>query len=121
MKTRRQKSSKACSPKMSFLEVSCVPMLSRSQKFGQYPQTTWAHCAFATIRSSIALLVLVLLLQPSLTLAAAADQDTVLTDSRQRIEKLDYRVTGRLTKVEGDGKRTNYRLAAKARWLPDGL
>jgi hypothetical protein len=55
------------------------------------------------------------------TFAAAADQDAVLTGSRQRIEKLDYRVTGRLTKVEGDGKRTNYKLTAKARWFPDGL
>jgi Outer membrane lipoprotein-sorting protein len=72
---------------------------------------------------SIALLMLLLplLLHPSRTFAAASDQETVLTGSRQRIEKLDYRVTGRLTRVEGDGKRTNYKLAAKARWFPDGL
>jgi outer membrane lipoprotein-sorting protein len=75
--------------------------------------------------SSIVLLMLLLplplLLHPSRTFAAASDQETVLTGSRQRIEKLDYRVTGRLTRVEGDGKRTNYKLAAKARWFPDGL
>jgi hypothetical protein len=47
--------------------------------------------------------------------------ETVLTASRQRIEKLDYRVTGRLTRVEGSGKRTNYKLVAKAHWFPDGL
>src|SRR5580693_797487 len=73
--------------------------------------------------SSIVLLMLLLplLLHPSRTFAAASDQETVLTGSRQRIEKLDYRVTGRLTRVEGDGKRTNYKLAAKAHWFPDGL
>jgi len=45
----------------------------------------------------------------------------VLTGSRQRIEKLDYRVTGRLTRVEASGKRTSYKFAAKAHWFPDGL
>jgi hypothetical protein len=45
----------------------------------------------------------------------------VLTASRQRIEKLDYRSTGRLTRVEGNGKRTSYKFVGKARWFPDGL
>jgi hypothetical protein len=103
---------------MTFL--SRIAMHSRSRKLGRYPRP-WANCAFGTIQASIALLVLGLLLHPLRTFAAAADQDAVLTGSRQRIEKLDYRVTGRLTKVEGDGKRTNYKLTAKARWFPDGL
>ena len=68
-----------------------------------------------------ALLVLVVLAHPSRSFAAASDQETVVAGSKQRVEKLDYRVTGRITKVEGDGKRTNYKLAAKARWFPDGL
>jgi hypothetical protein len=34
---------------------------------------------------------------------------------------LDYRVSGRLTRVEGDGKRTSYKFVAKAHWFPDGL
>jgi len=58
---------------------------------------------------------------PTRAFAADSDLETVLTGSRQRIEKLDYRVTGRLTRVEGDGKRTSYKLAAKAHWFPDGL
>jgi len=45
----------------------------------------------------------------------------VLTGSRQRIEKLDYRATGRLTQVGADAKRTNYKFVAKAHWFPDGL
>src|SRR5580693_10165995 len=74
-----------------------------------------------TIRASVALLVLWLLVHPSPTFAANPDLETVLTGSRQRIEKLDYRVTGRLTRVEGDGKRTSYKFLAKAHWFPDGL
>jgi hypothetical protein len=61
------------------------------------------------------------LLHPSRAFAADADLDTVLTGSRQRIEKLDYHVTGRITKVEDSGKRTSYKFAAKAHWFPDGL
>lgn len=100
-------------------------MLSRSRKFGPYPENSWANWAVGTIQSSIALLVLVSLVHPSRVIAAhpAAnpDLDTVLTSSRQRIEKLDYRMNGRLTRIEGDGKRTNYKFVAKAHWFPDGL
>jgi len=96
-------------------------MLSRSRKSSRYPEARWANCAFGTIQVSIALLVLVSLMHPSLAFAANPDLETVLTASRQRIEKLDYRVTGRLTRVEGDGKRTSYKFAAKAHWFPDGL
>jgi Outer membrane lipoprotein-sorting protein len=78
-------------------------------------------CARGTIQVSIALLVLFSLMHPSRAFAANPDLDTVLTGSRQRIEKLDYRVTGRLTRVEESGKRTNYKFAAKAHWFPDGL
>jgi len=69
----------------------------------------------------IALLVLSSLLHPSRAFAANPDLETVLTGSRQRIEKLDYRATGRLTRVEADGKRTSYKFVAKAHWFPDGL
>jgi hypothetical protein len=74
-----------------------------------------------TPQSLIPLLVLVSLLHPSRAFAANPDLATVLTGSQQRLEKLDYRVTGRLTRVEGNGKRTNYKLTAKAHWFPDGL
>jgi hypothetical protein len=74
-----------------------------------------------TIRASVALLVLWLLVHPLPTFAANPDLETVLTGSRQRIEKLDYRVSGRLTRVEADGKHTSYKFVAKAHWFPDGL
>jgi hypothetical protein len=67
------------------------------------------------------LLVLLSLVHPSRAFAANPDLETVLIGSRQRIEKLDYRVTGRLTRLEGDGKRTSYKFIAKAHWFPDGL
>ena len=98
-----------------------VVMLSRSRKFGRYPEARWANSACGTIQASIALLVLLSLVHPSRVFAANPDLETVLTASRQRIEKLDYRVTGRLTRVEGNGKRTSYKFVAKAHWFPDGL
>jgi Outer membrane lipoprotein-sorting protein len=104
---------------MTFLRR--VVMLSRSRKFGRFPEARWANCAFRTIQASIVLLVLLSLVHPSRSFAANPDLETVLTGSRQRIEKLDYRVTGRLTRVEGNGKRASYKFVAKAHWFPDGL
>ncbi len=104
---------------MTFLHR--VIMLSRSRKFGRYQEATRANCVFGTIQASIVLLVLLSLVHPPRAFAANPDQDTALTGSRQRIEKLDYRMTGRLTRVEGNGKRTNYKFVAKAHWFPDGL
>ncbi|MFZ0138805.1 MAG: outer membrane lipoprotein-sorting protein [Candidatus Sulfotelmatobacter sp.] len=104
---------------MNFLRR--VVMLSRSRKFGRYREARWANRAFGAIQAAIALLVLLSLVHPSRTFAANPDLETVLTASRQRIEKLDYRVTGRLTQVEGDGKHTSYKFVAKAHWFPDGL
>jgi hypothetical protein len=67
------------------------------------------------------LFVVLSLAHPLRAFAANADLETVLTASRQRIEKLDYRTTGRITRLEGNGKRTSYKFAGKARWFPDGL
>ena len=73
------------------------------------------------MQTAISLLVLWLLVHPLQVFAVNPDLDTALTGSRQRIEKLDYRLNGRLTRVEADGKRTNYKFVAKAHWFPDGL
>ena len=104
---------------MAFLRR--VVMLSRSHKYGRYQEPKWAGCAFGTMRVSTALLVLLSLVHPSRAAAVNPDLETVLTGSRQRIEKLDYRVTGRLTRVEANGKRASYKFVAKAHWFPDGL
>lgn len=96
-------------------------MLANNCKFGGDFNARWANCMFRTIRAAIVLLVLWSLLHPPRVFAANPDLDTALTGSRQRIEKLDYRLNGRLTRVEADGKRTNYKFAAKAHWFPDGL
>jgi Outer membrane lipoprotein-sorting protein len=98
-----------------------VVMLSHSHNFGRYPEARRANRAFGTIQASIALLVLLSLVHSPRAFAANPDLETVLTGSRERIEKLDYRMTGRLTRVEGDGKRTTYKFVAKAHWFPDGL
>src|SRR5580700_6521566 len=104
---------------MTFLRS--VVMLSRNRTFGRYPEARRANCAFGTIQASIVLLTLLSLVHPSQAFEANPDLETVLAGSRQRIEKLDYRLTGRLTRVEGNGKRTSYKFAAKAHWFPDGL
>ena len=80
-----------------------------------------ARCIFWTMQTFIALLVLLLLVHPSRAFAANPELETVLTGTRQRIEKLDYRVAGHLTRVEADGKRTSYKFIGKAHWFPDGL
>jgi Outer membrane lipoprotein-sorting protein len=104
---------------MNFLRRVDIP--SRSHKSGRHPEARLASCAFWTIPVSIALLLLLSQVHPSGAIAANPDQDTALTGSRLRIEKLDYRMSGRLTRVEGGGKRTNYKFVAKGHWFPDGL
>lgn len=104
---------------MNFLRR--VVMLSRTRKLGRHSKAKWANCAFGTILASIALLALLSQVQPPRAFAASPDQDTALAGSLQRIEKLDYRMTGRLTRLEGNGKRTTYKFAAKGHWFPDGL
>lgn len=104
---------------MTFLRR--IVTLSRSRNFDRYLQAKRAPRAFGTTQACVALLALLSLVHPSRAFAASPDLETVLTGSRKRIEKLDYRETGRLTRVEGNGKRTNYKFAAKAHWFPDGL
>jgi Outer membrane lipoprotein-sorting protein len=104
---------------MTFLRR--IEIFSPSRKFGRYPEARRVHCSFGTTQAWIALLVLLSLLHPSRAFAANTDLETVLTGSRQRIEKLDYRMSGRLTRLEGNGKRTSYKFVAKAHWFPDGL
>jgi Outer membrane lipoprotein-sorting protein len=101
-----------------------ITTLSHKYDFGRHSRATSAkraNRASGTIHASIVLLALFSLAHPSRASAAASDLETALNGSRQRIEKLDYRSSGALTRIEGDGKRTNYKFVAKARWLPDGL
>lgn len=80
-----------------------------------------ANGAFGTFQASTVLLVLLSFIHPSRAFAANPDLELVLKGSRQRIETLDYRMTGRLTRIEGNGRRTTYKFVAKAHWFPDGL
>src|SRR5580692_211174 len=96
-------------------------MLSHRRTFSWFPDARWAVRAFGPIQVAIVLLAQLSLGQPSRAFAANPDLETVLTGSRHRIEKLDYRATGHLTRVESNGKRTSYKFVAKAHWFPDGL
>lgn len=103
---------------MTFLRRMLILFCSR--KFGRHPKARRMRCALATTQALIALLVLPLV-HPAGAIAANAGLETVLTGSRERIEKLDYRMTGRLIRAVGSGKRTSYKFVAKAHWFPDGL
>ena len=96
-------------------------IFSRRRNLGRCPQAKLTNYALGTIRVSLPLLLLFSMVTSSRAFAAASDLETVLSGSRQRIQKFDYRVAGRITRVDADGKRTNYKFTAKAHWFPDGL
>ena len=80
----------------------------------------------ATLLASRPLRVLILLAtcaisKPVLAMPPTPDQDHFLTETRQRVETLDYRVSGRLTHTDAAGKRTNNKFSVKGHWFPDGL
>jgi hypothetical protein len=104
---------------MSFVRRIIVPL--HTSKCGLHPEAIWLKCGGWMFQTSVALLFLLSLVHPSRAFAANPDLEAVLNGSRQRIETLDYRATGRLTKVEANGARTNYKFLAKGHWFPDGL
>lgn len=53
--------------------------------------------------------------------AHAADGPTVIALARKQVESADYRMTGRLVRVDADGKRTSDNVAIEARWFPGVL
>lgn len=98
-----------------------VMMIVRNSSFGATAKVGGSNGRLGVLRAAIALVAMLALALPSPAVAANPELETVLKASRQRIEALDYRATGRLTKIDGGGKRTTYRFAAKAHWFPDGL
>ena len=48
---------------------------------------------------------------------AAADATATVAAARQRMEAADYRITGRLVRVDADGKRTSLGVVIKAHWF----
>ncbi len=53
--------------------------------------------------------------------AFATDLQAVLNTPRQRVKTADYRVVGRLVRVDASGTRTNFGVTIKARWFPGVL
>jgi hypothetical protein len=51
----------------------------------------------------------------------AADVQKVLAPARERLRTSDFRVTGRLVKVDGNGKRTSEDITLKAKWFSGSL
>jgi hypothetical protein len=53
--------------------------------------------------------------------AQAADVQGTLAAARKQIESADYRLTGRLVRVDGNGARTTYGVSIRAHWFPGML
>ena len=53
--------------------------------------------------------------------AQAAPAPGPLAEARKQAESADYRLSGRLVRVDGMGKRTSYGIKIKAHWFPDML
>lgn len=64
-----------------------------------------------------AALALALALPCSLA-AHAADSTAALAAARRQIQSADYRMTGRMVRVETNGKRTSDNITIEARWFP---
>lgn len=67
------------------------------------------------------LLASVILAALPLAPAYAADAHAVLAGPRKQIETADYRIAGRMVRVDANGKRMNFAVNVKARWFADAL
>ncbi len=76
----------------------------------------------ATTHRTLAAALLALLLMP-VAAPAAPDSDArkLLAASRQRIESADYRVSGRLVKINANGNRISFPISIKEHWFPGVL
>ncbi|HEY2472207.1 MAG TPA: outer membrane lipoprotein-sorting protein [Terracidiphilus sp.] len=54
-------------------------------------------------------------------LAHASDARSVIATPKQRIETADYRLVGRIIRVDENGARTNFGINLKAHWFPGVL
>jgi len=77
----------------------------------------WAARA---LRAALTLLALGPVQQPA-TSETTPIQDSVLAETRHRIETLDYRASGELTRLDGQGHRITSKFSVRGRWFPDGL
>jgi Outer membrane lipoprotein-sorting protein len=73
------------------------------------------------LRMVILLLAFFALRQPILAAPPTPEQEQALAATRQRVQALDYRASGRLTRIDAAGKRTNNKFSIKGHWFPDGM
>jgi hypothetical protein len=74
-----------------------------------------------SVRALLAVLFLCFMQTPAILAGADTEQDHVLSETRQRIETLDYRVSGKLTRIDGQGHRSTSSFNVKTHWFADGL
>ena len=87
----------------------------------EYQNISVKNSIVGSLRIVFVLLALCMLQRPILAAAPTPEQEQLLTETRHRVETLDYRVSGRLTHTDAAGKRTNNKFSVKGHWFPDGL
>ena len=73
----------------------------------EYQNISVKNSIVGSLRIVFVLLALCMLQRPILAAAPTPEQEQLLTETRHRVETLDYRVSGRLTHTDAAGKRTN--------------
>jgi hypothetical protein len=73
------------------------------------------------MRVAILAVLAATMMSPMAAQASDAVAQTVLAAPRARVESADYRVNGRLVKVDETGTRTSYPITIKAHWFPGVL
>jgi hypothetical protein len=61
------------------------------------------------------------LLQTAIAAPLTSEQKHVLAETRRQVQNLDYRVSGKLTRLDGQGHRTSNTFSVKGHWFSDGL
>jgi hypothetical protein len=84
-------------------------------------KSTYSVLSCLVVRRLRVVLTLLALCSQRPAIAAPPNQDNVLAENQRRIETLDYRGSGELTRLDGQGHRTTGKFSIKGHWFPDGL
>jgi hypothetical protein len=107
------------------LDERSVPALAKECSDKLCNSSRFLRIVLAVRCRSVRVILSVLLLCciQTFVLPARADteQDHVLSETRQRVESLDYRVSGKLARIDGQGHRSTGSFSVKAHWFADGL
>jgi hypothetical protein len=96
-----------------------TPVIAKESRRGREKNLSGTR-AVRTLRVALTFLALCPLHQSAIA-QATPTQENVLAETRHRIQALDYRASGELTRLDGQGHRTTSKFSVKGHWFPDGL